>query len=151
MANPTPAAVAWLRAQVTDWALDDAALATALNAALAPSPGTCPELARPMDALSLIAKLSQESLTHVEGANLLVEINRAIAARERVTVQRWVTYCYARGHITEAEHTALQTELAELIADPDWAAEVPAPVAVLGRLVDADDLAAARDAENSDG
>jgi len=151
MANPSPAAVAWLRAQVADWAPDDAALATALNAALAPNPGARPELERPMDALSLIAKLSQESLTHVEGANLLVEINRAIAARERVTVQRWVTYCYARGHITEAEHTAIQTELAEQLPDPEWSAEVPAPVAALGRTVDADDLAAARAAEDPDG
>lgn len=151
MANPTPAAVTWLCAQVTDWALDDAALAMALNATLVENPVFCPQIPRPMDALSLIAHLSPESCAKLEGAQLITEVNRAISASERETVQRWVTYSVSRGHITTDEYGALMGELAELIPDPEWSAEIPVSVAALGRPVDADDLAAARAAEDSDG
>jgi len=151
MANPTPAAVTWLRSQVTDWAPDDASLAAALNAELSANPAVCPQVPRPMDALSLIAHLSPESCAKLEGAQLITEVNRAIAAAERETVQRWVIYSGSRGHITPDEYAALLAELAEQVPDPEWSAEVPAPVVALGRTVDADDLAAARDAEASDG
>lgn len=147
MARPSPALIEWIRAQVSDWGEDDAAIAATLNARTVENPVEAPVIPKPMDALAILPMLEPESLAKIEGVpGLLTTINTAIGLGHREEVQRWVLYCHFREHITEAERDALLAELAATVPDPAYQAELPGVVVEFGRRVDAADVAAAREA-----
>lgn len=142
--NPSPAAIQWICEQSPDWQQSDAALADALNGVLVPNPAPAPLVPVHTTAVTLLPLLSQESLGKLEAANLLTTINAAIGFGRMWEVGNWVQYGVFRGHISPEEAEALAQALALTHPDPSHPAQVPQTLLAIGRLLDADDLAAAR-------
>lgn len=133
-----------LRDHIPDWRPSDAELAARLNAERVPNPEPQATILVPLDALALSALVSNESLTKLETAGLIIPINAAIGAQERETLGRWVQYAAYRQHLTAEEAGALLAKIAETVPDPSWQKELSWAVLTFGREVTAEDVGAVR-------
>lgn len=146
MANPSPAAIAWIQSAVADWSLSDAAIAMALNARMVANPADRPIVPLPFAVGDLLGVLDSGAMGNLGHHPSLPRILDDIAAMNRPGLMMWVTTLAAAGDITAPQRTALEAILAATGPDPAWPNEVPEPVVHIGRLVDPDDIAAARPA-----
>jgi hypothetical protein len=143
--NPSPAAVAWIKAQSPNWAQTDSQIAASLNAATVANPvQAAPQIPNAISESALMGTLSQASQTALLNWVNLGLVKADVESQNRVGLLLWATKLVLAGVITSADATALTTYLNGTTADPSWTATIPAPIAALGRLVDADDISVAR-------
>lgn len=94
------------------------------------NPDSAPQVAKPMDALSLMACIAPAHFAAIPGS-YITEINRFIAAGDRAGTIRWAHALHYAALISTTERNALLAELTATVADPDHPAEVdggPAPI-----------------------
>jgi hypothetical protein len=153
--NPSPAAVAWVQAQNPSWSTQtDAQIAVTLNAATADNPLEQGQVAVVIDESALLAKLidpSNGSLAKLLNWPNFDLLKADIDAGNVVGIEKWCAVLSATDpgtatspFITQGEAAAIVAYVTSTVADPDWASTVPAPVAALGRSLDAADVAVAR-------
>lgn len=160
--NPTPAAVAAIRAQVSDWTPTDAAIAATLNAAKVANPTPRPTVVVPFTAADALALLSPASVANVlalPGFDRAVRPLLDAPLKDQSTLtglRRWAGAYLKAGRITRAEFDALAAPapvaatdaptglLNKNQPDPAWPKLIGWARAELGRDADADDVAKAR-------
>lgn len=144
MANPTAAAIAAIRARVTDWTQSDAAILSALNAADQPNPMPQAQVRKPMSVSALFAKVSAASRAKLASRPGLPQAIMDIRSQDPSAVLNWVQLFVDTLDLTPAEAAALQAEINATIPDPKYRAQLSWAEINLGRPVDAADLTAAR-------
>lgn len=149
MASPSAAAVAWIKAQKPDFTQTDAAIAAALNAETAANPLPHPTVPSILDEAPIMALLTDPANNSI--GKLMSWVNLPllfadIAAQARARVVVWVKTLPLSGLITASESTAILSYLNTPVPDPSYQATVSAPVAAIGRPLDAEDIEAARTA-----
>lgn len=144
--NPTPTAIAAIRARVSDWTPGDAELADVLNQATEPNPvpqGTVPRemsVARMMTECNIPVAEMQALI----GSTLLMAIRGDVAAQDHDGVLTLAQCALIAGHISQATHDTVAAWVQGTDPDPDYRATLSWAEITLGRLVDTDDIAAAR-------
>lgn len=167
MANPTPAAVAALKAQVPTlpggWSGSDIAIAAALNGTLVANPTPQPTVPKPFDASAVMIAVSPATLKALLGLpsfeatiRPLLEHPEPKDAATITALNRWAAGLSRAGMLSQAEFDALAAPAPGTTAgapvgifnqtqpDPGWTAQVGWGVAMLGRPVDPADVAASR-------
>lgn len=144
MANPSPAAIAAIRKQVDDWSPDDAALAATLNEPTVPDPAPQATVPTPFTTAQAFGLLSPASAGKMNTIAFLPDIRDKIAANDRTACGLYVGLLTAGGVITPAERAALLGLLSAAGPDPSWQSKISWAGSVIGRAVDADDIAASR-------
>lgn len=150
MANPSPAAITLIRSQVADWTADDATIAATLNAPTITNPAERPTIAKPFAARDLMGVLdgpAKGKLLALPGFGRLLD---DIQAGEIETLENWVSGLLCESPIlpepaiTPEQAGALMAILHAEEDDPNWPEQISWAESVLGRLVDASDIAEAR-------
>jgi hypothetical protein len=146
--NPSAAAIAWIRAQSPNWAgQSDAQIAASLNATMVANPvAQAPQVPNAISESALMGTLSQASQTALLNWVNLALVKADVEDQNRVGLLLWAAKLQLAGVITADDATALTTYLNGTVPDPTWTANVPAPLVGMGRLVDANDVEAARNA-----
>lgn len=144
MANPTPAAIAAIRARVSDWTPGDQQIADALNVADQANPIPAPPIPKPMDSETLLGKISNVAKGKVYRQPAIVGLQNSIHSGDRKAVKSWFALALVGGDIGQAEYNDLVTEIDATIPDPRWPDKVSWAQINLGRPADAADIAAAR-------
>ena len=162
MANPTPAAVDWIRSHVTDWTPTDQELADGLNGDMVPNPTPQPTVPTPFLARDCMSLLSSASVADILGipsfdSSIRPLLNIINKSQEDISnLNDWAGALFKGGKLTQTEYDALAAPAPGTTAgaqvglfnrtgpDPDWPATLPRPVVELGRTLDADDIQAAR-------
>jgi hypothetical protein len=142
--NPSPAAIAAIRAHVADWSASDAQVAASLNAEQVANPapqGTVPTPFYQSDVLGLLSEGSKAKLKDVA---FLPRISDDIKKQDRPAVGLWAQVLALGSVITADELTALAALLAATGPDPSYPPQVSWAMAYLGRPVDAADVSASR-------
>lgn len=142
--NPTPQAIAAIRARVADWAQSDAAIVAALNAPDHPNPIPQPQVPKPMTTTGLLGKVSGPGKGKIYTRPAIVGIQDDVRRGDRMAVRNWFGLALAGGDIDQAEYAALTAEIDATVPDPNWPPQVSWAQATLGRPADTDDVAAAR-------
>jgi hypothetical protein len=142
--NPTPEAIAAIRAYVTDWRPSDATIAAALNTPDRPNPTPQGQVPKPMSTTDLLGKVGNAGKGKIYRGPAIVGIQADIRAGNRDAAKNWFGLAAAAGDVSAAENDALTAEIDATIPDPNWQPLVSWAQATLGRAVDADDIAAAR-------
>lgn len=155
MANPSPAAVTLIRAQVADWSPDDASIAATLNTPSVPNPTPQPTIAKPFTARDLMAVLdgpAKGKLLALPGFGRLLD---DIAIGDIETLENWVAGLLCPSPILP-EPAIASEQAASLMAvlhasepDPSWRPQISWAESVIGRPVDANDIAEARPGDAS--
>lgn len=148
MASPAPALVEWIAAQVSDWGDSDAEIAAALNAEMIPNPEPAPEILPPLSGMVLFEMVGTESKARLTTFVNLAQVRGEILTGQRDPLCNWIRVMVPAGIITQEEATAAITYLTTPAPDPEHPEEVPAVQAEFGRLLDAQDVAAARRSVN---
>jgi hypothetical protein len=144
VANPSPQAVAKIRARVSDWSPDDAAIAESLNRPSLPN--------RPQVPVPLVEDTLADYLTDAANGSLVKLLNWPnygrladdIRSGDHAKVARWAPRLVVAGIITPGEAQALVGYINSTVPDPSWPAQISWAMAAIGRPVDASDVAAAR-------
>lgn len=147
MANPSPQAVAAIRAHVPEiggWGQGNDSLVQKLNATDQANPTTRLTVAKPLDTASLLGKLSKVAKGKVYGRPAIIGLQADIRSGNRVAVKNWFGLAYEADDISGAEYASLIAEVDATIPDPAWPATISWAQATLGRPVDLDDVATAR-------
>jgi hypothetical protein len=142
--NPSPSAVAAIRAQVSDWSLSNEQIAEALNRLDVPNPTPPPMVPKPITVAALMGSLSVPSRQNVKALPGLPRVLEQIEAQDRTAVHLWVQLLGSTGDITQDEVTTCVAELERTVVDPAHAEVLPWSVLHLGREADADDIQQAR-------
>lgn len=143
MANPTPEAIAAIQAKVSDWNTTDAAIVTALNTEQIANPNTGLVLP-PLSMMAMAQRISPETALRIINWPNLPLLKTEVDKGERAATMNWLgllSYC---GMVSQAEFSAVNAYFMTPITDPARPAQLPWSVVTLGRLVDAEDIAAAR-------
>lgn len=144
MANPTPAVVAWIREQVSDWGDEDAAIAAALNNVLIENTEPAPEVLPVLSAMVLFQRVSAQSRAKLGNYVNLPAVRHEILTGQRDPLCNWIQVLAASGIVTPEEAADNIAFLTTPTPDPDHPETIPQTVAALGREVDAQDVAVAR-------
>lgn len=145
MVNPSPQAVAAIRAKILDWAPTNAAIAVALNAPAVANPAPQTTLPKPFAFGDVFGLLSDASVAAIRDTPNTTDLIDKVNAGDRAGVGRWVAVLgKLPAKITPAEAAALMAVLQATQPDPAWPAQISWAVANLGRPVDTDDVAASR-------
>ena len=144
--NPSPEAIAAIRAHVTDWTPDDATIASNLNAPSVPNPvQAAPTVPKPYTFADVMSCLSSASIANVRSLPTSTALITAINARDTTSVLNWLSALQAGSPlITTSEAQAVQGVVTATEPDPTWAAQIGWAQANLGRPADAADIYAAR-------
>lgn len=141
----TPGQHAAIRARVTDWKPDDAAICADLNAATEPNPVTeAPKIPVPFSPATLWQGLSPASLHAIAGSGIFSDLRADLLTGKREAVVSWVQFGAAAQLITSDEADALLTQLAATEPDPAWSKEVSWSAINLGRAAEVADVAEVR-------
>lgn len=93
-----------------------------------PNPvAVAPHVPKPFTVESLFALLTISDVEKIAQAAFGASVLASINAQDRPACINWTNLCAAAGLITSAEQTAVLSEINGTIADPSWAAMVPAP------------------------
>lgn len=145
--SPSPDAVAAIRARVAELGLDAARpadVARALNTPDRPNPAAPPPpVPAPLDPDALLGSLAPESAARLFANPNLGRFLDDLHAGDRDRVRRWAALAVQAGAIGRAEGAALAAACDATTPDPSHRAEVSWAEAIVGRPVDADDVAAA--------
>lgn len=151
MANPTPAAVTAIRSWVSDWVPTDAEIRDAQNAVLVANPVTeAPQVPQSMNMGRMMTLLDAAARVAVSRVSGFDRAAAAVAAGDTVGVLHWLQLLedwLSTGQvagITVEQINLLRADVQAQVADPTWLAQLPRPLVELGRLLDTDDIAAAR-------
>jgi hypothetical protein len=144
MANPSPEAISAIRAEVSDWTSDDASIAASLDAPTIANPAPRPTVPVALTVSGVLGALSAESKAKLHTVAFVPAIRDAINAQDRAACGLWAQILMDGGVITPAEGQALMGLLSATQPDPSWPAEISWAESTLGRLVDPEDVAAAR-------
>jgi hypothetical protein len=144
MASPSPEAIQSIRARVTDWTPDNAAIAAALNAPVAPNPVPRGTVAVPIAVSGVLGALSPASRARLVNVGFLSHVRDDINAQNRESVALWAEVLLDGGFLTADEDQAILGLIGATQPDPAWPAQISWAVATLGRPVDAADIHAAR-------
>lgn len=143
--NPSPQAIAAIRAHVTDWTPDDATIAANLNAPSVTNPTPQASVPKPFTFADVMGCLTPASIDNVRGLPTSTALITAINARDVTSILNWLGALQAgTALITAAEAQAVQTVVTATELDPSWQAQIGWGVANLGRPLDSEDVAAAR-------
>ncbi len=142
--NPSPAAIAAIRAQVTDWTPNDTTIAANLNAPTVANPVSQATVSKPFGPADLIGCLDAATLSKLTGKPTIVAIVQAALVQDRPTLTALVALGVAAGDLTTTQQSAIDAVLAASIPDPSWQAQIGWAQANLGRPVDSSDIAASR-------
>jgi hypothetical protein len=148
MSSPSAAAIAAIKAHVTDWSPTDAAIVANLNLPTIANPvSVVPQVLPIIDASSLMSHLTDPnngSIGKVANWPNLNLLTNDIEIQNRSGIGLWAFVLTAFGAITSGERTAINAYLASTIADPNWPSLVSWSSINLGRSVDSDDIQTAR-------
>lgn len=144
MANPSPAAIALIREQVTDWSPDDATIVADLNAPSIANPTPQPTIAKPFAARDLMGVLDSAAKTKLLTLPSLARLLDDIEAGAIEPLENWAGMLATGSIITQEQAGSLMAVLHATETDPNWPEQISWAEAVIGRPVDADDIAAAR-------
>ena len=144
MANPSPAAITAIQGKVTDWTQSNAALATAINASLVANPTPQPTIPKPLTIPELLGEVGAADAGKLAENPNLPTVLADITSQDRTSTGEWIGPLEADSELTTAEGAAIMGDLQATEPDPSWQAQLPWPLVNLGRLIDADDVAAAR-------
>lgn len=142
--NASPAAIASIQAQVTDWTQSDAAIVAALNAPSVANPVPQPTIPTPFTIGEIFGMASAPSLVKLAAVPFLPDVRNLILANDRSGCAIYTNLFLVSGTILQSEHDAIMGVLAATQPDPSWAAQISWAEANLGRQVDAFDIAASR-------
>lgn len=144
MANPTPAAITAIRARVTDWSPADREIRDALNTRSMANPAAQLQVPKPMTVGALMGRLGQASRAKIGSRPGLSQCILDVRAGDRPAVKNWVQLFSDLADITVDEAGAIVAEVDATIGDPEWLPLLSWAEIELGRLVDTDDIVAAR-------
>lgn len=146
--NPSPFAISWIQGQVAAmsgaWTNANAQIVTALNTALAPNPTPQGTVPKPYTIATLEAELSSASQKNLALYPSLAAVLSSVNASDTPSVILWANTLVNAGVILSAECTAIVAAVTATEPDPNWQAQLPISVINLGRLVDTNDVQAAR-------
>lgn len=142
--NPSPAAIALIRERVTDWTPDDASIAAMLNVPSVANPTQRPTVAKPFTARDLMGVLGQPEQAKLLMLPSLARLLDDIVTGSLVPLENWVIMLRSGDFITQEQAAGLFAIIQATEPDPSWQPQISWAEAVIGRLVDADDIAAAR-------
>lgn len=147
MANPSPAAIAAIKAVVIDWGPTDQAIADTLNTPDRANPVAQGVIDNPLyesALLSLLTDATNNSLVKLINWPNFGLLKADIKAQNRDGVSLWCQALTLAGIITQAECGSISTYVTGTQADPNWQSQISWAQAVIGRAVDSDDIAASR-------
>ena len=145
MANPTLTALTAIREQVTNWTQTDAEIRDALNTVTIPNPVAAPLIPKPMEASVLMGFASAETRAKLLSRPALVAFASDVRTGDREAVLNWIVLGRDAGDIPEDEFQLMLAELQATIPDPSYPPLLSWAELHLGRLVDLEDIAAARE------
>lgn len=146
MANPSPAAIAWIEAHTSDWTPGNMVIANTLNGVLVANPVPVTQVPVPISTATLMSVLEDATIVKLNSYTLMGRVLDAINAQDRGALGLWAEMMFKGGTLSQADLTAVTETLSATENDPSWQAQIPQTIVELGRLLDADDVAAARSA-----
>lgn len=144
MANPSPEAISAIRAEVSDWTSDDASIAASLDAPTTANPALQAQVPRVLVAAEMISLLAPASLAKVYSRPAIVAFEQSIRGQDRASASNWIALAFVAGDVTQPERDALLAYVAGTVPDPTYRPSISWAESTLGRLVDSEDVAAAR-------
>jgi hypothetical protein len=142
--NPSPEAVAAIRARVADWSPTDAEVASALNAPTVDNPTPAATVPIPFLTRDLMGTLDQPALAKIMALPSLARLLEDIERGEPGRLDNWIALLTAGGAISQAQAGVISGVVHATGPDPSWPSLISWAQASLGRPVDVDDVAAAR-------
>lgn len=142
--NPTPAAIALIIGQVSDWEEPDEEIVENLNDPTIPNPEPQGQVLPTLTIEGLVGILSPASTGNLWNSPNAREVRDAVRAQDRPGFMAWVSIALAGGAITEQEYANLAAAVQATIPDPNWPSHLSWAEVNLGRPVDLDDIQRAR-------
>ena len=147
--NPSPAAIATIKAHVTDWSQSDAAILAACKVPVAnPTPqGQVPRVMSFADFLGMVqaGTISQASLVKVWLHSRFDRFYDDVMGGNNAAVAGLYPVVFAAdGTLSQAEAGSLAAYTMTPALDPTWSATLPWDVVTIGREIDAGDVGAVR-------
>lgn len=143
--NPSPSAIASIRARITDWSPSDSTIAAALNAPSIANPTPQPQLPKPFSFGDVMGCLDSGSIAKIRDLATGIDLINKINAGDVVGIGHWIIALQAGTPlITSDQATAVTAVITATIGDPTWSAQLSWAAVNLGRPADAADLAASR-------
>jgi hypothetical protein len=149
--HPSNEAITLIRDYVTDWSLDDAAIAAALNTATLANPIPAATVAKPFSVRDMMSSLDAAALGKIYNLPSLPRLLDDIEAGDLVRLENWLALLQAGGTLTAAQAATLSGMIHATMPDPSWSAQISWAVANVGRAVDFQDVADARLASGGSG
>lgn len=146
--HPSPDAIAWIRAFIAGLkdggSLSDQAVADAANAPTIPNPEPQPTRPKPWKWVDVAAMLSPGSLGSLmdlgTGSLMIEQLNSGDPAAQAA----WLAALVRTGKLTPDEIGSVLAITAATEPDPSWRSHTSVAERDLGRLLDAQDVAEAR-------
>lgn len=142
--HPSLAAVAAIRAKVTDWTPSSPAIAAALNAPSTANPAGQSTVPRPFTVAALSATLDATAMTALLACPAFPTILSAINSGDVAATNLWATTLHTSGKFTDQQYSDIAAIVNATQADPTYQAQISWAMATLGRPVDAADIEEAR-------
>lgn len=142
--NPSPQAVAAIRAKVADWSPSDASITAALNSPSVSNPVAQATVAKPFAVQDIFGAVAPASLAKLTNVAFVPDIRDKVQSNDRAGCGLYANLLMAGGVLTQADHDAVMAVLAATEPDPLWQSQISWAVATIGRPVDSNDIAASR-------